>query len=348
MKSLFVRSLLGETIERPPVWMMRQAGRYLEEYKALKEDYDFMTLCKTPELAVEVALQPIRALDPDAAIIFGDILIPGEAMGFSMEFSPGPKIQNPIRGKSDILNLKCNSPHTHTRHIFDAISLLKRELDALFPSGPPKAVLGFAGAPWTLACYFLDQGPYKHFQGTQICAAQDPSSITLLLERLSDFITEYLLGQFESGADAVQLFDTWAGILSEEDYRVFALPYVQRIIEGLRRAGCPTIYYANNASHLLGALNESGADCISLDWRTSLSSAEEIIGSETALQGNLNPAFLFGSFECVQERTREMLNSLRRRTRYIANLGHGVLQTTPRDNARMFIETVKEGWSAND
>lgn len=344
MKSLFIRALSKEPVERPPVWMMRQAGRYMKEYRDLKEKHSFLELCKTPELALEVTMQPIRFLDPDAAILFADILLPGEAMGFELDFAPGPKILNPVQNRSDLQALKRVDPHTSLDYVFKAIMLIKSELASHYQGEQAKAVIGFAGAPWTMACYFTEQGPIKLFQGTQVKAADDPQTMHLFLERLTDVIGDYLLGQIESGADAVQLFDTWAGNLSVEEYREFALPYTQKIIQLVQKTGCPTILYVNGSSHLLEQMKQSGADCLSVDWRTDLHAAETLVGEKTALQGNYNPANLFGSVDSVRERTRKMLASLKRRTAYVANLGHGIFQTTPPENARVFVDTVKEGW----
>lgn len=349
MKPLLLRSLAGEPISRPPVWLMRQAGRYLSEYQAVKSRHTFLEMCRTPELATEVTMQPIRILDPDAAIIFADILLPAEGMGIGIDFAPGPKILNPIRNRSDIEALSIGDPERDTPFVLAALRQVAGELSRLAESsgGERKALLGFAGAPWTMGCYMIDQAPFKHFERSAILAAQDPSALHLLLDKITATTETYLVAQCESGADAVQLFESWGGILSEEDYRRYALPYVRRIIETVHRAGKKIILYANGSNHLLGALTEAGADCISIDSRTPLAAAEERIGSRVALQGNMDPAHLFGTREAVTTEVTRILRSIHRRTSFILNLGHGILQFTPRENVVAFVESAKQGWPAS-
>jgi uroporphyrinogen decarboxylase len=345
MEPLLVRSLKQQKVERPPVWIMRQAGRYLSEYRQLREAHSFLDLCKTPELAAQVTLLPIQSLDPDAAIIFSDILLIGESLGLQVNFNPGPQITNPLRSVSEIGALRPGNVSSLLSYVFRALAIVKQELSLnTDDTSCRKAVIGFAGAPWTLACYFVSQGPYKHFEATQVLAHQDPKAIHMLLEVLTQAVIDYLLEQIASGADAVQLFDTWAGNLSLDDYRTYALPYVQKIFAAMASTGCPTILYANGTSHLLSALKDSGASCISVDWRTCLQQAENTLGPALALQGNLDPALLCASPETLKERTELMLSRLNRRTGYVANLGHGILQTTPPENARLFVDLVKKGW----
>lgn len=345
MKPLLLRALEGETsLERPPVWIMRQAGRYMAEYRSLREKHGFLSLCRSPELAVEVTLQPMRFLDPDAAIIFSDILIPVAAMGLEIEFNPGPVITNPIKSSDDVRALKRPNIETDLRFVLDAIEMLRRELNS---AGEPKAVLGFAGAPWTLACYSIERGPFKHFENGLVFAKKSRAAMHRLLGLLADTVADYLIAQAEAGADAVQLFDSWGGVLEAREYAEFSLPYIQQVCERVRKAGCPLIVYVGGANHLLPALADCGADCLSVDWRTPLAEAEKAVGSRMALQGNLNPAHLYGDAEEVRERTRRMIGELSRRGRYIANLGHGILPTTPPQNALAFVRAVKEGWQPN-
>lgn len=340
---LFVRAIRGEKIERPPVWLMRQAGRYLEEYRAIKEKSSFLEMCRTPELAFEVSMQPIRAFSPDAAIVFADILLPAQCLGIDVAFAPGPKVANPIRTAAELTGRKVTSPRSSLPYVFETIRALK---SALTKSGEePKAVIGFAGAPWTMACYLIEQGPYKHFERTAIVAKQSPKELQEFLDHVAAMTEEYLLCQVEAGADVVQLFESWGGILPLDDYRRFALPAVQRIVGNLEKQNVPVILYANGSSHLLPALRESGASCISVDSRTSLATACEAVGAKTAIQGNLDPTDLFLPPSEIAVRTRAMMASFPRRTGYIANLGHGVLQTTPRESVKTFIDTVKSGWS---
>ncbi len=340
-----IRALKGEPVERPPVWIMRQAGRYLSQYRALKETYGFVRLCKTPELAAEVTLQPISTLDPDAAIIFSDILLLAESLGIQVDFAPGPKIANPIRTTSDIAALRQPRILTDLNYVFQALSLVKGELAQQEAAKERKALLGFSGAPWTLACYLIAPGPYKSFEACRIFAYQDPTGFAMLMQKLTDAVSEYLLAQIESGADAVQLFDTWAGNLNLEDYRALVLPYTQQIFQSICSSGRPSILYVNGCSHLLEALKDSGATCISLDWRTDLRSAQQVLGPTLALQGNLDPSCLYAAPEVIARQTQAMLSKLQRRSKYIANLGHGILQKTPPEHARIFIDTIKQGWA---
>jgi len=321
---------------------MRQAGRYLAEYNAVKAKHSFLEICRTPELAVEVSLQPIRFLDVDAAIIFSDILIPATALGIQVDFAPGPVVLNPIRSAADIQALKVEDVTQKTKFVAQAISSLRTELDKL--PGAPKALVGFAGAPWTMASYLIEQKPFKHFERTQILAREHPQALHLLLDQLTTITEEYLLSQVEAGADAVQLFDTWAGLLSLEDYQQFALPYTQRIFATMKRRGVPTLLYINGCSSLLPAMIQSGASVLSIDWRVSLSEACERIPIEIGIQGNLDPTALYGTSEEVRTQTKQMLTAAQGRARYIANLGHGILQTTPRENALTFVKTVQDGW----
>lgn len=336
---LLVAALRGLPLERPPVWLMRQAGRYMPQYRELKERHSFLELCRRPELAVEVSLQPIDQLDVDAAIIFSDILIPLTSLGIEIEFNPGPHILNPLRDPRDFTKLGSASLGPAVGYVFDAVAGLRAELAGR--PGKRKAVIGFAGAPWTLACYLTAQGPYKHFQATSIFAHEHPREMEQLLDRLTTLITDYLMGQVAAGADAVQLFDSWGGILDAADYRQFSLPYLERIISAVQDIGCPVILFVGNSSHLLAELGTTGATAISIDWRTSLSEAARQLGDRFILQGNLDPTQLFGSIPDVVDRTTTMLRQAPHGGRYIANLGHGILQTTPVENVEAFVRTVQ-------
>jgi len=341
-KPLLIKSILGEEISRPPVWLMRQAGRYMSEYRALKEKYTFLELCRTPELALEVTMQPINFLDPDAAIIFSDILIPLESLGFEIDFNPGPKVANPIRDESDVNNIPNNTKTV--LHTSNSLKLVRKELENLADKKGEerKALLGFSGAPWTLACYVIDQQNYKGFLGTKIFASRYKKVMHKFLERIALATADYLLSQIEAGADAVQIFDSWGGILNEEQYKEFSAPYINMIIEKLGVKKAPVILYTNGGDHLLNHINELKADCISIDWRTELKKAEQIFGNDTCIQGNLDSTTLFKDAEQVKKETNQMLSSLGRKTNYIANLGHGILPRTPPENVATFVKTVKE------
>lgn len=338
---LMLRAIRNESVERPPIWIMRQAGRYLSEYRELKEKHGFLGLCSSPELAVEVSMQPVRYLDVDAAIIFSDILIPMSCLGIEVAFDPGPKIANPLRSTADINQLRQTAPLSRVSYVFDAIKLLKTELDRYCEERETKAVIGFAGAPWTLACYILDQGPYKHFQYTQVLAQESRAAVLRLLDTISEIIAEYVLLQVQSGAQIIQLFDTWAGNLNREDFEIFALPYLQKLTRVIQDTHTPCIIYLNSSHHLLESLRQSGANCISIDWKTPLSEARARLGDNIVLQGNLDPTHLFREKHLIEEETSRMLGSTTPFQSYIANLGHGILVNTPRENALAFVNSVK-------
>lgn len=345
MNPIILRTLRGEPVTRPGVWLMRQAGRYLTEYQEMKARHTFLELCTSPDLAVEVTMQPMRIFRPDAAILFSDILIPAQCLGIHVDFSPGPVIHNPLV-PAGVEALKIRTPQECVPYVFETVRRLRAELEDFAGSGERPALLGFAGAPWTMACYILEQRPYKHFHGTQVHAAESPAEVTQLLSLLASLTAEYLIEQIRSGADAVQLFDSWAGNLSIEDYRRWALPPTREIVRRVQAAGAPIILYVNGSAHLLEAMKEAGADGYSVDWRTSIKDAENVAGKSCTIQGNFDPAHLFGSREAVVGETRAMLSTVGHRGRYIANLGHGVLQRTPRENVQAFIETVQAGYPA--
>ena len=313
----------------------------MASYRELKAQHGFLGLCRSPELACTVTMQPIDAFDPDAAIIFADILLPAEPMGFTVDFDPGPKIGGKVRSRSDVEALRSFDPYVKLDYLYQALRLTRAELSRRDPS---KALLGFAGAPWTMACYLVEQGPFKHFQGTQVFAANEPLAAELLLDSLTDVLTTYLLAQLECGADAVQLFDSWGGNLSLEDYRRWSLPYNQRIIQAVQRTGGKIILYSSGSAHLLPALAESGADAISIDWRLPIADAQRHLRGRAAVQGNMDPTHLFRQSEDVATEVRAMIRSIPEPHGYIANLGHGILPTTPPEHVQTFIETVKEGW----
>lgn len=342
-KPKLIRAFSEDSLESPPVWLMRQAGRYLPEYRALKEKHTFLELCKSAELATEVTLQPLRRFNLDAAIVFADILLPAEAIGFSVDFNPGPKIANPIKDPSDLQRLHQSSFNPAADPTCKTISALRKHFDA-DSAMADKAVIGFCGSPWTLACYLTDQGPFKHFAATQIFAAKQSKAFVAFIDLLEQCLGDFLLAQIAAGADAVQIFDSWGGLLAAEDYRRFSLPSIQRIVERIKPTGCPVIVYCGGTAHLLNEMKETEADGISLDWKTELSVAEEILGSSMLIQGNLDPAHLFLPQEQLEIEAKLMSQQLKRRNRYIANLGHGILQQTPIESVETFIHAVKSGW----
>ncbi len=330
-KELFLRACRGETLTRVPVWMMRQAGRYLPEYREIRAMHSFLDVCKTPDLAVEVSLQPFRRLGVDAVIVFSDILIPAEAMGLALELGDaGPNLPNPVRSKADVDKLKVFDPETETGFLPEAIRRIVKSI------GPEVPVLGFAAAPWTLACYMVEGKTKEGFATVKSFLYHEPKTFRDLLHRIAQATIPYLKAQIAAGAAAVQLFDTWCGELNLQDYTEFALPAVQEIISGLSGT-VPAIYYTKASQHLLSAVARSGANVLSVDWRVDLAELRKTLGPKIALQGNLDPAVLFGPPEKIRGETLATLISLCGRG-HILNLGHGILQNTPVENAKLFIE----------
>jgi uroporphyrinogen decarboxylase len=334
-KELFLRACRGEALPRVPVWMMRQAGRYLPEYRELRAKHPFLEVCKTPDLAVEVSLQPFRRLRMDAIIVFSDILIPAEAMGLPLELGDGgPRLPEPVRSAEAVARLKPFDPENETGFLMEAIRRLVRA------AGPDVPVLGFAGAPWTLACYMVEGRAREGFPRVKSFLRSEPSVFERLLKRISAVTIAYLEAQAAAGASAVQLFDTWCGELALGDYEAFALPAVQEIASALR-GKVPVIYYTKASHHLLPAVARSGANVLSCDWRVDLGELRRTLGAGIALQGNLDPAALFAPPELVRSETLRILGQLGG-TGHILNLGHGILPETPLESARIFIETGQE------
>jgi uroporphyrinogen decarboxylase len=334
-RELFLRACRGETLPRLPVWMMRQAGRYLPEYRAIRANHAFLEVCKTPDLAVEVSLQPFRLLGVDAVIVFSDILIPAEAMGLKLELGDaGPNLPEPVRSKRDVEKLHLFDPEIETGFLPEAIRRIVREI------GPAVPVLGFAAAPWTLACYMVEGRTREGFATVKSFLLHDPATFRNLLHRIAQATIPYLKAQIAAGAAAVQLFDTWCGELSLRDYEEFALPATQEIISGLGGAA-PVIYYTKASHHLLPAVARSGASVLSVDWRVDMRELRDKLGPRIALQGNVDPAVLYGPPDQIRRATQEAIAALGG-TGHILNLGHGILQHTPVEHAKLFIETGQQ------
>lgn len=334
-KELFLRACRCEPVPRLPVWMMRQAGRYLPEYREIRAKHSFLEVCKTPDLALEVSIQPLRRLNVDAIIIFSDILIPAEAMGLALELEDkGPNLPEPIRTEADVKKLHLFDPEVETGFLIEA---LRRTVKY---AGPDIPVLGFAASPWTLACYMVEGHAKEGFPTVKNFLCSQPRVFRELLHRIAQATTLYLKSQIAAGTAAVQIFDTWCGELNLHDYTEFVLPAVQQVISGLAKS-VPVIYYTKASHHLLPSIIESGADVLSIDWRISLSELRALAGPRVALQGNLDPAILFGPHDKIRQATLDIAAELGGHG-HILNLGHGILQHTPVENAQLFISTGQQ------
>ena len=332
---IFLRACKREPTEYTPVWLMRQAGRFLSEYRALRRQYPFLTLCKTPELATQVTLLPIEKLDVDAAIIFADILLPLEPMGIDLEFTKGegPVIHNPPRSRAEVEQLRGIEAEKDLRFVMEAIKQVCRELKGDIP------LIGFSGAPFTLACYLIEGGGAQDFVRTKSLMYGDPAYWHILMEKLSAAVISYLNAQVRAGAAVVQLFDSWAGILAPRDYEEFVLPHSQRIFHELP-SKVPAIHFATGAAGILEQMHAAGGDIIGIDWRIDLGEAWQRLGYEVGIQGNLDPAALLGPIERIESRVAEILHRAEGRPGHIFNLGHGVLPQTPEQNVVTMVEAV--------
>jgi len=339
MNDTFLKACRGEKVDYTPVWMMRQAGRYLPEYQAVRSKLTFLELCKTPELAAEVTIQPVDIVGVDAAILFSDILIPLEAMGLTLEFHEkiGPVFPAPVRDQQAVDRLIIPDPDEHLNFVMDTIRILRRELAEKVP------LIGFAGAPFTLATYLIEGGSSKFFFETKKMMFADPELYSSLMDKITECTSVYLKAQAAAGAQALQIFDSWAGVLAPGDFERFALPYVKRIIADLKEAtDVPIIYFANNGSTLLDLSKTSGADVLGLDWRVDIAKAVEQIGPDISVQGNLDPSALLLPEKQLRERVAKLLAGAGNARGHICNLGHGIHQFTPPAQAKIFIDAVHE------
>ena len=330
-QKLLLRALRGESVERTPVWLMRQAGRVLPEYRALKEEHGFIKMVSTPELAAQVTLQPIERFGWDGAILFADILTPLMPLDFGIDFQPGPVFASPLRGAEDLHRVKPVAGDG-LAHVAEAIRLVRARL------APECTMLGFAGAPFTLASYLLDGGGSRDHARLRAAVYRSDGFLDDLLARLADLTITYLQMQIEAGVEAVQLFDTWAGLLDETTYRRHALPAVQRIFRAMKGT-VPLLYLIKDGAHLLDAMAESGADALSLDWRMSFAAARARLG-DMPVQGNLDPGVLLGDAASVETATRSILQANAGRPGHVFNLGHGLLPQTPLENLQILRDTV--------
>jgi uroporphyrinogen decarboxylase len=344
MNDTFLKACRGEAVPYTPVWIMRQAGRYLKQYQKIRKNVDFLTLCKTPELAAEVTIQPIDALGVDAAILFSDILIPVEAMGQQLDFfeKRGPVLTPPVRDKSSVKKLSVPVPEERLDFVLQSIKLLRKELAERVP------LIGFTGAPFTTATYMIEGGTSKNFLHTKKMIFQSPDVYASLMDKVSRTITDYLKAQIKAGAQAVQLFDTWAGLFSPLDYREYVLPYVKQIIQDLKQwqeveqtGQVPVIYFVGECAGLLEEIKTCGADVLGIDWRINIDDAIRRIDSTTlSVQGNLDPCALFLPKGDIKKRVKDILSRASSAHGHIFNLGHGILPETSVEHVTALVEDV--------
>jgi len=327
--------LQTEPVERTPIWLMRQAGRSLPEYRKVRERVDFTTLCRTPDLAAEVSLQPLDRLGVDAVIFFSDILVPAEPMGVNVEFAPGPIIDSPIRSAADVERLVTPDPEETVPYVYETLRILRRELEGRVP------LIGFAASPFTLAAYLVEGRGSKNFDLIKGLLYEQPETAHRLLEKVARMTSSYLAAQARAGAQAIQLFDTWAGLLNRQEYREFVLPYARRVLDDVRKENVSLIYFALNGAHLMRDVRECGADVIGVDWRVDLTQAYRELDRPVALQGNLDPCVLMARPEVIERRALEILRQAADLPGHIFNLGHGVLPTTPVENVEALVRIVQ-------
>ncbi|HWP47698.1 MAG TPA: uroporphyrinogen decarboxylase [Candidatus Limnocylindrales bacterium] len=338
MNHRFLKACKREVVDCTPVWFMRQAGRYMAEYRAIRQKYTLLTICKTPELAAQVTLQPIEKLGVDAAIIFADILLPVEGMGIQLEFAQGegPVIRNPIRDKAAVEALRPIEPEEMVPFTLEAIRIVRRELNNRIP------LIGFAGAPFTLASYLIEGGHSRDYVLTKSMMYKDPETWRSLMTKLAKVVTAYLQSQIRAGAQAVQLFDSWIGCLSPGDYREYVLPFSRQIIQNLKRENVPIIHFGTGTAALLELMREAGSDVIGVDWRVNIDEAWNRLGNHIAIQGNLDPVALFAPLPELKKRIKEILQRVGNRPGHIFNLGHGILPQTPVENVIATVQMVHE------
>jgi uroporphyrinogen decarboxylase len=336
--NLFLRACKKEKIDRTPIWIMRQAGRYLPEYRAVRANSDFKTMVKTPELATEVTLQPIDIIGVDAAIIFSDILVIPEALGMNYEMveSRGPSFDWTISKDSDFDKLSKSDLSDKLSYVFDALKLTKKELNGRVP------LIGFSGSPWTLLTYMVEGGGSKNFSKIKSLIFNNPALAHKLLDFISEAVSEYLSLKIKSGVNAVQIFDTWGGLLSPDLYREFSLKYIQKVIANVERTDEPIISYAKGIHHSLIELADSGADVVSVDWTHDIGSIRKQIGDKVALQGNMDPTVLYGDVTTIRREAVKVLDAYGKGSGHIFNLGHGILPDISPANTKALVEIVKE------
>ena len=334
-ESRFLKACRREPVDVTPVWFMRQAGRYMAEYRALRERYSLLEICATPDLATEVTLQPVRRIDVDAAILFSDLLLPLEPMGLPFDFikGEGPQIERPINDEADIDKLRVFDPRESLGHVLKAIGQIQTELNGRVP------LIGFAGAPFTLASYAIEGGHSNNFAKTKALMYGHPDAWHRLCDKFATIVGDYLVAQIDAGVDAVQVFDSWVGTLSATDYREFALPHTRRIFEAVG-SRVPTIHFGTGTATILEELRDAGGDVIGADWRIPIDDAWDRIGGDHAIQGNLDPTLLLGPPARMLHQADDVLRRAGGRPGHIFNLGHGILPSTPLEHVQMLAQYV--------
>lgn len=337
MNSRFLQACQRKPVDATPVWFMRQAGRYMPEYRAIREKYSLLEICYQPELAAEVALQPVHTLGVDAAILFADILLPAIPLGVGLEFAEGegPVLRNPVRTMEDVRALKPVEAESDLGYVMEAIRILRGELNGI-------PLLGFCGAPFTLASYIIEGRSSREFLKTKMMMYSNPQAWHALMEKLSGVLSDYLVAQIRAGAQAVQVFDSWVGTLNPADYENFVLPYSQKILTAAKNAGVPVIHFGTNTATLLPLMKRAGGDVIGLDWRIPLDYGWSLLGDDVAVQGNLDPVALFAPLPELKARVHDVLRRANGRPGHIFNLGHGILPDTPVDIVNAVVEMVHE------
>jgi uroporphyrinogen decarboxylase len=340
--SRFLRACRRISVDATPVWFMRQAGRYLPEYRAIREKFSLLEIVARPELAAEVTLQPVRRLGVDAAILFADILLPVVPMGLELEFAKGegPLIHNPVRTAEDLARLRPLDPESDLGEVLQAIRLVRAELDKATP------LIGFAGAPFTVASYVVEGGASRDQRLTKTLMYSDPQVWRGLMENLAEALSAYLLAQVKAGAQAVQLFDSWVGALSPQDYFRYAQPYSAKVLKAVEASGVPVIHFGTGTASLLELMQQAGGSVIGLDWRVPLDQGWQCLGEGIAVQGNLDPVALFAPLPVLRQQVRDVLERAGGRPGHIFNLGHGILPGTPVENVRAVVDLVHE-WTAS-
>ncbi|HEX9024556.1 MAG TPA: uroporphyrinogen decarboxylase [Geobacteraceae bacterium] len=334
MNTRFLDACWGKPVDRTPVWLMRQAGRYLPDYMRVRSNVSFLELCKSPELAAEVTIQPVDILGVDAAILFSDILTPVEPMGMELDFIPGPVFENPVRTMADVEKLRIPTMEEDVPYVMETIRILRRELAAKVP------LIGFGGAPFTLACYMVEGKGSKDFAQIKKMMYSAPEVYAALMEKVTAMDMEYLNAQIRAGAQAIQVFDTWGGILSPADYAKYILPYTKKLIDGLNHAEVPVIHFVKGAGAMLDIVKQAGGEVMGLDWHVNLGCARDILGPAMAVQGNLDPTVLFAPQHIIEREVKRVLDENAGRPGHIFNLGHGILPTVPPENAIFMVECV--------